>query len=116
MKPLRPRAGGRRRRSGRRGRVGGEVDGLVDAEAVLAEAADGEQAVVVGADVDVGLAAEVLDMADGAGDGAGLAAEVEVLGADAEGLAGRAERRRRRGSSSAGEPMKPATKVLAGSL
>ena len=83
------------------GRVGGEVDGLVDRVAVLAEAADGQEAVRLGADIDVGLAAEVLDVADGAGDGAGLAADLEVLGADAEGLAGLAEGVRRRGSSSA---------------
>ena len=64
------------------GGVGCEVDGLVDGVGVLAEAADRQEAMQVGADVDVGFAAQMLHVADGAGDGPGLAADGEVLGAD----------------------------------
>ncbi len=75
------------------GGVGGEVDGLVDGEAVLAEAADGEQAVgrcgrrrwSRRRGARRGRWCRGCDMAGA------LAGEREVLGADAEGLSGLAE-------------------------
>ena len=73
-------------------RVGRQPHGLVDLEVLLSEPPHGEQPVILGVDVDVGLAAEMLDVADRAGDVADVAADRQVLGAHAEGLSGHAER------------------------
>ena len=85
--------------------------GLVDAEAVLAEAADGQQAVLVGADVDVGFAAEVLDVGNGAGDGAGSGWSARCSGRMPRVLPG-APRASASRKFICGLPMKPAAGLL----